>query len=144
MWGERLDPDQVTKDTALTPCQTRRAGSRHAGRIARQNMWAFDGFGDKGGREWTSLEEGLAFVLDRLRGAEHIFARLKTEHSVEWWCGHFQSRFDGGPRLSGHLLERLSDFGAALFIDNYFAPTGASNNSSSSARLGTRKSRRPK
>jgi len=44
----------------------------------------------------------------------------KQRYSVEFWCGHFQSSFDGGPRLSAQLMRRLSDFGVDLYIDNYF------------------------
>jgi Domain of unknown function (DUF4279) len=122
VWGETLNPGHVTKETGLTPCQTRFAGSRRGSRTYHtQSMWAFDGHGDKGAREWESLEEGLSCVLDRLDGSEHVFAKLRTEYDVQWWCGHFQSSFDGGPELSALLLERLGRFGAGLFIDNYFS-----------------------
>jgi hypothetical protein len=81
-------------------------------------MWAFDG-GHAG--DWDSLEEGLSFVLGRLGTATTLLAKYRAEHEVLWWCGHFQSSFDGGPTLSGRLLERLGTFGAEMFIDNYFS-----------------------
>jgi Domain of unknown function (DUF4279) len=122
VWGETLDPEQVTRTTGLRPCQTRHAGTRRGSQsIHTQSMWAFDGEGDKGGRDWRSLE-GITFVLDRLAGTEQVFAKLMSKYDVGWWCGHFQSRFDGGPELSAGLLERLGTFGASLFIDNYFHP----------------------
>jgi hypothetical protein len=38
-------------------------------------MWAFDG----GGRDWDSLEDGLAFVLAQLGVSENLFAKLGAE-----------------------------------------------------------------
>ena len=120
--GEKLDPDCVTAATGLTACQTRWAGAPRGSRSTfTQGMWAFDGQGGARSKDWESLEEGLAFVLDRLQGTEGIFATLKDEFEVQWWCGHFQSVFDGGPQLSSSVLERLARFGAGLFIDNYFS-----------------------
>jgi hypothetical protein len=81
-------------------------------------MWAFDGGRSSG---WSSLEEGLTFVLDQLSGSQTLFAKYIAEHNVIWWCGHFQSTFDGGPSLSPRILERLARFGVELFIDNYFS-----------------------
>jgi hypothetical protein len=117
VWGKTLDPDAITRETGLQPCQTRRAGERLGSRTYTSGMWAFDGHGPS---DWDSLEEGLAFVLDRLATAENLFAKYGAEYHVGWWCGHFQSSFDGGPTLSGQLLSTLGRFGAELFIDNYF------------------------
>jgi hypothetical protein len=83
-----------------------------------ESMWGFDGGGPD---DWDSLEEGLTFVLDQLGASEKWFAKYRVDYEVIWWCGHFQSCFDGGPVLSARLLERLGAFGAELFIDNYFS-----------------------
>jgi len=45
----------------------------------------------------------------------------KQKYDAVWWCGHFQSSFDGGPMLTAELMGRLADFGVDLYIDNYFA-----------------------
>src|SRR5438552_2670610 len=112
--GKPLDPDAITRETGLQPCQTRLAGSRVGNRTFDRAMWGFDGGGPS---DWDSLEEGLAFVLNRLKAAEKLFARYRSEYEVVWWCGHFQSSFDGGPVLSGPMLARLGAFGVELFID---------------------------
>lgn len=88
-------------------------------RIYRSSMWAFDA-GAHG--RYLSLEEGLTFVLDRVEAFQQVFAAYKGEHDLVWWCGHFQSAFNGGPELSVTLLDRLAKFGARLFIDTYFSP----------------------
>ena len=119
VWGRHLDPDEITRETGLQPCQIRRAGERSFGDGTwRESMWAFDGGSPYSG---GSLEEGLALVLDRVEPVRDRFAKYISDHDVVWWCGHFQSSFDGGPSLSGELLLRLGRFGARLYIDNYFS-----------------------
>ena len=81
-------------------------------------MWAFDG---NGPTEWASLEDGLAFVLSQIDKSRTFFSECRKSHDLIWWCGHFQSNFDGGPVLSGAFLQRLGMFGVDLFIDNYFS-----------------------
>jgi|SoiMetStandDraft_5_1073268.scaffolds.fasta_scaffold88539_1 uncharacterized protein DUF4279 len=118
VWDDDLDPDVITRETGLQPCQTRRRGLKRGERIDSEGLWAFDGGYSQ---DWDSLSDGLSFLLDRLRGYEEFFQRYAAKYDVVWWCGHFQSAFDGGPTLSHELLERLTFFGASLFIDNYFS-----------------------
>ena len=69
----------------------------------------------------ASLEEGLLHLLETLEPKKESIGVLAKNAEVIWWCGHFQSSFDGGPTLSASLLQRLGDFGVPLFIDNYFS-----------------------
>lgn len=124
LYGEQLDPDTITRETGLQPCQVRVRGAQLGTRTYTRGMWAFDG---NGPGEWTSLEEGLAFVLARLGGSVDLFATYRQEYKFVWWCGHFQSSFDGGPTISAALLERLGRLGAELFIDNYFSRDDSAN-----------------
>jgi Domain of unknown function (DUF4279) len=125
VWGKDLDPKRVTEDTGLVPCQTRARGDRLGSRAFDQAMWAFNGQGSAPTKDWDSLEEGLTFVLDTVGDSQSAFTRLASQFKVVWWCGHFQSSFDGGPELSPELLRKLATFGAALFVDNYFSPPGS-------------------
>jgi hypothetical protein len=113
----------ITQQTGLQPCQVRLAGTRRGNQTDPDSAWAFDGNGPS---EWASLEEGLAFVLSQLDSSKATFSEYRKSYDLIWWCGHFQSTFDGGPVLSAGMLERLAAFGVELFIDNYFseAPTG--------------------
>lgn len=47
-------------------------------------------------------------------------APLPLEFDAVWWCGHFQSSFDGGPELPAELLTEIGSYGIPLYIDNYF------------------------
>ena len=122
IWGEALDAAQVSRDLGLEACQTRTPGAgRCAGRID-EGMWAYNG-PPGSPTEWSSLEGGLLYVLGSLWPHRETIEKYAATSSLVWWCGHFQSSVDGGPRLSPALLRKLGEFGADLYIDNYFSPS---------------------
>jgi Domain of unknown function (DUF4279) len=119
--SETLDPEMITCELGLKPCQTRRQGELRADGKIFTGMWAYSGYEESDGPYWETLEEGLAFVLDELWRRRQLIASYKSKAKLIWWCGHFQTSFDGGPTLSASLLSRLGEFGADLFIDNFFS-----------------------
>ncbi len=121
IFSETLDPGAITNTLSLQPCQVRRQGSLRADGKIYSGMWAYNGCGDTKSPEWVSLEEGLTFVLDKIWPRKEAIAGYISNAQLVWWCGHFQSTFDGGPKLSPFLLGKLGTFGADLFIDNYFS-----------------------
>ena len=123
IFSKTLNPDEITRALALQPCQIRIEGTLRADGEPYQGMWAFDG--GEGTINWESLEGGLAFVLDKLWPHRETIAAYKASGQLVWWCGHFQCTFDGGPTLSAGLLRRLGEFGAELYIDNYFSDPDA-------------------
>lgn len=121
--SEALDPLAVTEELGLTPSSIRTPGVlRSDGRVL-DGEWVFNGVSPGEARkiEWDSLENGLTFVMDKLWSRREAIARYQSRARVIWWCGNFQTGFDGGPLLSASLLSKLGDFGVALFIDNYFS-----------------------
>jgi hypothetical protein len=60
-------------------------------------------------------------VLESLWPHRDKIAKYAATSKLVWWCGHFQSSFDGGPTLSLALLRKLGEFGADLHIDNYLS-----------------------
>lgn len=116
-----MDPDIVTAETGLQPCDIGRAEIDQDGQILHKSRWAYNGGGESGAYEWDTLEEGLNFVLERVSSFVYVFKKYGANNLLIWWCGHFSSSFDGGPTLSPRLLKRLGDFGAELFIDNYLS-----------------------
>ena len=120
--GAELVPANITADLGLEPSLVREVGERRSNAtVWKEALWAYNGFSPDDQRSWTSLEEGLAFVLDKLEPVRLQIDNYKQHYDIVWWCGHFQSSFDGGPTLSSRLLQRLADFGVELFIDTYFA-----------------------
>jgi Domain of unknown function (DUF4279) len=83
-------------------------------------LWAYSGFAEGHSKYWSFLEDGLKFILDRMEPFQIQIDDYKRKYELVWWCGHFQSSFDGGPTLSAQLMRRLADFGVDLYIDNYF------------------------
>ncbi len=60
LYGRKLNPDVITRETGLQPCQARFPGYTIGPKKFDEGRWAFDG----GRNYWRSLEEGLTFVLD--------------------------------------------------------------------------------
>ena len=121
--GKDMSPDEVTRRLGLEPNQVRIAGERRsANQVRTESLWSYDGgtASAEAAREWTSLEDGVRYVLERLLPKRDLIQEYAKSHNAVWWCGHFQSSFDGGPTLSASLLRLLADFGVPLFIDNYF------------------------
>ncbi|NJD87351.1 MAG: DUF4279 domain-containing protein [Betaproteobacteria bacterium] len=121
--GKELDPDEVTRRLGLRPNQVRIAGERRsANQVWRESLWSYDGdsASAEAATEWTSLEDGLRFVLEKIWPKKELIQEYARSHEVVWWCGHYQSGFDGGPTLSASVLKLLGDLGIPLFIDNYF------------------------
>ena len=71
-----LDPDEITRELALQPCQIRVEGALGVGGQVQDGMWAYDG--GEGCNYWESLEEGLNFVLDKLWPLREIIAKYKA------------------------------------------------------------------
>jgi hypothetical protein len=127
--GPTLDAEAVSRDLGLAPCQTRTPSAHDArGRVA-QGMWAYNG-PPGSPREWVSLEEGVRYVLENLWPHRDKIATYYATSRPLWWCGHFQSAFDGGPTLSAELLRKLGEFSVELYIDNYFSTEDSSGESS--------------
>ncbi len=120
--GSQLDVTHVTSLLGLRPCQAGVASRTSGKQLQETPFWAFNGAGSSNmSMEWTSLEEGLTYLLDILEPKWNLLQTLESFCHFIWWCGHFQNSFDGGPRLSGKLLKRLGGFGAEMFIDTYFS-----------------------
>lgn len=117
--GNNLFPSAVTEKLNLQPDQIRENPPRKdVGKVFRP-LWSYSGAVPN--QEWSSLEEGLLYVLKDLLPKKDLIWSAFGNFNLYWWCGHFQSSFDGGPTLSAELLRKLADFGAKLFIDNYFS-----------------------
>jgi hypothetical protein len=129
--GKDLDPDEVTRRLGLEPNQVRRVGERRsANQVWQESLWSYDGrmAAAEAATEWTSLEDGLRHVIEKLLSKKEFIKGYGRTCEAIWWCGHFQSGFDGGPTLSASVLKLLGDFGIPLFIDNYFREELESDN----------------
>ena len=115
--GETVNPTLISSTLNVLPCQTHILGTLRSDGTARKGMWAYNGGFER--RDWSSLSEGLAFVMDKLWDHREAIRRFGKDATLVWWCGVFKSSFDGGPTLPADLLRRLGEFGAELYLDIY-------------------------
>ena len=124
-YGDALDPAEVSSIIGLQA--TTWSNGKSIGKRPRLPFWGYNGSDDPQFQdEWQSLEDGLALVVRRLKPYRSIITGLSDRFDGIWWCGHFQSSFDGGPTLSSCLLADVASFGCPLFLDNYHTDNGGS------------------
>lgn len=113
--GDNLIASEISKRLNLQANDLFRNSSVRSGSVWVYNGYAVPGFES----EWESLEVGLRFLVNSLIFKKAELKLLGTHYEGVWWCGHFQSSFNGGPTLSADLLTELATFGFPLSIDNY-------------------------
>lgn len=118
LYGEDLDPTEVSSLMGLQA--TEWSNGAPIGKRERLPFWGYNGSDDPQFQaEWQSLEDALALVSGRLRPYRSTILELCKRFDGIWWCGHFQSSFDGGPTLSPHVLAEVASFGCPLYLDSY-------------------------
>jgi hypothetical protein len=70
VYARDLIPDRITERTRLQPSRVRAAGSRVGRRVHVNAVWGFNGAPQGQSPHWSSLEDGLSFVLDALGNAQ--------------------------------------------------------------------------
>jgi hypothetical protein len=119
--GDQLEPSEVSSRLNLQPSREFSSSQNQQILKTRRPYWVYNGQGEIGFQsEWTSLEDGLEFLLKALRPRKAEVIALALQFDGLWWCGHFQASFDGGPTLSPKLLTELGSYEISLSIDNYF------------------------
>jgi hypothetical protein len=117
-YGDLLDPAEVSSILNLQP--SRSSNGKPIGKRKREPFWGYDGSDHAEFQEpWQSLEDGLAFVSQKLASRKPAIIQLGARFDGIWWCGHFQTSFDGGPTLSAGVLGEVASFGLPLFLDTY-------------------------
>ena len=120
--GDGLDPAELTRRLNLQPHNALSASDVASSGRRRRPFWAYKGHDEDGFQpQWHSLEAGLSFLLRHLTPRRAAVIDVSKSFEGIWWCGHFQTSFDGGPTLSAEVLTELASFGLPLAIDNYFS-----------------------
>lgn len=121
-YGDQLEPSEISARLNLHPSSMLSKAQSQLVTRKRRPYWAYNGQGEVGFQsEWTSLEDGLKFLLKSLSSRKADIIALARQYDAIWWCGHFQTSFDGGPTLSSELLTEIGSFGVLFSIDNYFS-----------------------
>ena len=107
--SEHLSPAQVSIDLGLEPSLVRRAGEPRSGTsVFSKSLWAFSGAMPV--KEWDSIEDGLHDLLGALTPKRSQLEPYFQQCPVYWWCGKFQSSFDGISTLSPGTFKALAEF----------------------------------
>ena len=131
-FGDTLNPAEVSSILGLQPSIYSSHEEPLLGR-KRQPFWGYNGSEHADFQaEWLSLEDGLAFVARTLAPVRSEIVQLSKRFDGLWWCGHFQSSFDGGPTLSPDILADISSFGCSFYLDNYYSDQDGSLQASNS------------
>jgi hypothetical protein len=120
--GDQLEPSEISSRLNLQPSDAFSLSQNQSSQRKRRPYWAYNGQREKGFQpEWLRLEDGLEFLLKNLRVRKAEIISLARQFDGLWWCGHFQTSFNGGPTLSPALLTEIGSYGILLSIDNYFS-----------------------
>jgi len=120
--GDQLEPSEISARLNLQPSGAFSQSQNQSSTRKRRPYWAYNGQGGvRFQPEWASLEDGLEFLLKSLGSRKAEIIALARQFDGLWWCGHFQTSFDGGPTLSPKLLTEIGSYGIPLSIDNYFS-----------------------
>jgi hypothetical protein len=114
--SEDLVPSKITEALGLMPFLTKEPGESGG---VKNGLWAYSGVEAR--PEWEALEIALLSLMDELAPKDALLRPYIEMYNAYWWCGHFQTTFNGGPTLSIKVLRRLAEFGVPLILDNYFS-----------------------
>lgn len=120
-YGDDLKPLEISRHLCLNPTNSSDILTISSERKKIRPFWTYDGHGEDGFEsQWDSLEDGMNFLLRQLIHVRSKVVELSQKFEGIWWCGHFQSSFDGGPTFSSNLMAEIATYGIPIFIDNYF------------------------
>lgn len=117
---EHLEPSEISARLNLPSDNFLSREQIRGMKRKRFPYWTYQGAGEPGFQShWGDFADGLQFLLKLLDSRKAQIIALSQQFDAVWWCGHFQSAFDGGPTLSAQLLGEISSYAIPLYLDNY-------------------------
>jgi len=124
LYADSLTPSEITRYLCLQPTNSSDGRAVRRDGTSVRPFWGYGPLDEDGCPvKWESLEQGLDFLLGCIAPVRTKILEISQSVAGIWWCGHFQTSFDGGPTLSSNVLAEIASYGLPLFIDNYFTPT---------------------
>ncbi len=119
--GANLDPDKVTRVTALTPDEAHRRGDpKRRGDPWREGLWSMCSAPPlaEGGNH---LEDHLRWLLDRLEPHASALRSMCAEDGlrVDFWCFYSMGQANSSFGVSPATLAGIARLGAELSLDVY-------------------------
>ena len=119
LFGDSLDPDEVTTLLQCTPSTARKKGDvipdKRYHRVASTGSWLLDGDPESGG----DIERQIADLLNRMTTDLDIWVSLTERFKVDIFCGLFLDDCNRGFDLSPDIIRALSDRHITVGFDIY-------------------------
>lgn len=121
IFGDALDPDEITRRLGIEPTGCARKGDTHrtaSGRevVARSGSWRLDA-GVPG-----NLSTQIAALLAKLPSDSTIWCELAQHYECDVFCGLFMREGNEGTELSPQVMSMLSVRRLRLELDIYGGP----------------------
>ena len=117
IWGDRLDPDELTELLACPPTHSHRIGDLMgpSGNLRRSSMWSID----SGKTSPGSVDEKLNKLLDSVNDDPEVWAALRLKFDADVYAGLFMDGDNEGLTIELETLQRLGRLGLAMHFDIY-------------------------
>jgi hypothetical protein len=122
IFGDELDPEEVTRLLRCKPTQSRRKGevilSKSMQRVAKQGSWLLESNLPRS----VDLETQINSLIDSTTADLDAWESLSQRFSADLFCGVFLAHMNEGFELSAKLMRQLAERGLKIGFDLY-APT---------------------
>ncbi|MDP1617656.1 DUF4279 domain-containing protein [Phenylobacterium sp.] len=119
LFGDDLDPDEVTQLLAAAPTQWGRKGDIRAGPtqhyVEKTGRWHFSAPDAQPG----DLEGQIVRILASLTPDTAVWTGLSKRFSIDMYCGLFMRETNEGLELSPETLHAMGQRGISLILDIY-------------------------
>lgn len=119
IFGEALDPDEITRLLGCQPTRSRRKGDvipdKRYHRVASKGSWLLDGQLDRS----IELEQQVKNLMEMVTDEISIWQDLANRYQLDISCGLFLDSMNRGFELSPELMKYLSDRKIKIGFDIY-------------------------
>jgi hypothetical protein len=124
IYGEELDPDDVSKLLSCAPTRAERKGvpiSTPSGstRTPKKGRWSLT-LDSRDCGENVDVEDAVRMLLARLPSDPELWASLTSTYTVDIYCGLFLESCNRGFAISPDVSKLLSDRRVEIGFDVYF------------------------
>jgi hypothetical protein len=119
LFGEALDPEEVTRLLGCQPTEARRKGDiipdKRYHRVASTGIWRLEGRLS----HTTEIEEQVTALLSAVTSDLQVWQRLGKELDMDIFCGVFLDDCNRGFVLSPRVMQMLGERGIEIGFDIY-------------------------
>ena len=119
IWGEDLDPNEITALLGVSPSSSRRRGEpvsrRENAPLARHGSWHLRAACNRPG----DLDQQVAFLMTAISPDLNAWRGITDRYRADIFCGLFLENDAGGTHLSPETLMLVAERGIQIQFDIY-------------------------